>query len=263
MNERLRAKLAAALGSAVTRAQQVSGGDINEAYDVALADGRRVLVKTHPRSPEGMYAAEAHGLQTLARARALRIPEVLAHAEGDAAGQAFLAIEYIASRARGPRFDEELGRGLAALHRSGLPSFGLERDNYIAILPQSNTRCASWSELYAEHRLRAQLKLAVERGRASAVMRSGLEQLCAKLPALVGPEEPPARLHGDLWGGNLLVDDRGAPCLIDPAVYGGHREIDLAMMHLFGGFSERTFAAYHEAFPLADGHEERVPLYQL
>jgi fructosamine-3-kinase len=94
-------------------------------------------------------------------------------------------------------------------------------------------------------------------------MRAGFERLFAALPDLAGPDEPPARLHGDLWGGNLLVDDAGAPCLIDPAVYGGHREIDLAMMRLFGGFGPRVFAAYDEAWPLAPGHEERVGLYQL
>ena len=94
-------------------------------------------------------------------------------------------------------------------------------------------------------------------------MRRGFERLFGALLELVGPEEPPARLHGDLWGGNLLCDDAGAPCLIDPAVYGGHREIDLAMMRLFGGFGGRVFDAYDEAFPLPDGHEERVPLYQL
>jgi fructosamine-3-kinase len=94
-------------------------------------------------------------------------------------------------------------------------------------------------------------------------MRSGFEQLFARVPALVGPPEPPARLHGDLWGGNLMHDAGGAPCLVDPAVYAGHREIDLAMMRLFGGFGARVFAAYEEAYPLAPGSLDRVPLYQL
>jgi fructosamine-3-kinase len=94
-------------------------------------------------------------------------------------------------------------------------------------------------------------------------MRRGFDALFGCLTERVGPDEPPARLHGDLWGGNLHVDEEGRPCLIDPAVYGGHREMDLAMMRLFGGFSPRVFAAYHEAYPLAPGWEDRVPLYQL
>jgi fructosamine-3-kinase len=94
-------------------------------------------------------------------------------------------------------------------------------------------------------------------------MRHGFDRLLARLEECVGPPEPPARLHGDLWGGNAMVDEQGMPCLIDPAVYGGHREVDLAMMRLFGGFAPRVFSAYAEAFPLAPGHEERVPLYQL
>ncbi|HYP91419.1 MAG TPA: fructosamine kinase family protein, partial [Polyangiaceae bacterium] len=108
-----------------------------------------------------------------------------------------------------------------------------------------------------------QLERAVAAGRATPRLRTGAERLAARLAGLVGPGEPPARLHGDLWSGNLHVDAAGAPCLIDPAVYGGHREVDLAMMRLFGGFGERVFAAYHEAFPLAPGYAERVTLYQL
>ncbi|HEV8547695.1 MAG TPA: fructosamine kinase family protein, partial [Polyangiaceae bacterium] len=112
-------------------------------------------------------------------------------------------------------------------------------------------------------RLEPQLRRASDAGRVTAALRRRFEELFARLPELVGPEEPPARLHGDLWGGNLHVDEQGAPCLIDPAAYGGHREVDLAMMRLFGGFSERVFSAYAESFPLAAGHAERTDLYQL
>ena len=119
------------------------------------------------------------------------------------------------------------------------------------------------TDLFAKERLAPQLELAVSGGRASTGMRRGFERLFSRLADLVGPEEPPSRLHGDLWGGHLHTDEHGAPCLIDPAVYGGHREIDLAMMRLFGGFGERVFSSYAEAFPLARGASDRVPLYQL
>ena len=152
---------------------------------------------------------------------------------------------------------------MAALHRHGAPAFGLDHDNYIGRLPQTNTFAVTWAEFYRVRRLGPQLRAAADAGLAPARVRSSFERLFAQIESLCGPPEPPARLHGDLWGGNLIADERGGPCLIDPAVYGGHREIDLAMMKLFGGFAPHVFAAYKEAFPLADGYRERVALYQL
>jgi len=151
----------------------------------------------------------------------------------------------------------------AALHRTGAPGFGLDHDNFIGRLPQSNRPAPDWGTFYRRERLEPQHRRARDAGVAPASLGRQLDRLYARLDALVGPPEPPARLHGDLWGGNLMGDDRGAPCLIDPAVYGGHREIDLAMMRLFGGFGPRVFAAYAESYPLAAGHEERIALYQL
>lgn len=257
MIERLRAELERALSGRIERAASVSGGDINEAFELGLEGGRRAFVKAHPAAPAGMFEVEARGLAWLAEAGTLRVPRVLA------IGQSFLALELLDAAPRGPSFDEELGRGLAALHRFGAPAFGLDHDNFIGNLPQSNRSHPTWTEFFREERLGAQLELARRKRRASAAMERGFERLFVRLEHLVGPEEPPARLHGDLWGGNLHVGPLGEPCLIDPAVYGGHREVDLAMMRLFGGFSPRVFAAYHEAFPLAPGHAERVQLYQL
>jgi fructosamine-3-kinase len=266
VDPRLEAALGAALGAKLTAARPLGGGDINDAYEIRLADGRRLFAKTNARSPRGMFAAEARGLGWLGEAGALRVPTVVAAAEpGD--GPQFLVLELIGSGAPARDFDERLGRGLAALHRFGAPGFGLDHDNFVGRLPQSNATVDGdvdgWAEFYRVRRLEAQLRRAADGGLASARMRSGFDRLFAALPDLVGPAEPPARLHGDLWGGNLLCDDAGAPVLIDPAVYGGHREIDLAMMRLFGGFGARVFSAYAEAWPLADGHAERVALYQL
>jgi len=251
-----------ALGSTIRDVGAVSGGDINDAYRVTLADGRTVFVKANDRVDTQMFLAEASGLAWLAEGGALRVPSVLGVSDFGATHQ-FLVLEYLASAPRVHDFDERLGRGLATLHRSGAPRFGLHFDNFIGWLPQSNTPHRDWAEFYREERLLPQLELARRSRRATARMERGFERLFARLDELVGPDEPPARVHGDLWGGNLHVDERGEPCLIDPAPYGGHREVDLAMMRLFGGFSSRTFAAYAEAYPLADGHEDRVELYQL
>ena len=123
--------------------------------------------------------------------------------------------------------------------------------------------CASWPEFYAQRRLLPLVRRTRDAGTLDAATARAVEAVAARLPALCGPAEPPARLHGDLWGGNVMCDANGDPVLVDPAVYGGHREIDLAMLRLFGGPGPRCFAAYDEAFPLAPGVADRVPLWQL
>ncbi|HMI94492.1 MAG TPA: fructosamine kinase family protein, partial [Polyangiales bacterium] len=261
MNRVLADRIARALDGSVVQTSPVAGGDINAALCAQLSDGRRVFVKTQSRPLPGMFAHEASGLGWLADARALRVPQVLA--SSDDPGCAFLALEWIEPGR--PRADhaEQLGRGLAQLHRHGAPSFGLDHDNYLATLPQLNQALGRWPEFYAQRRLGPLLARAVDCGTASARVQRGIERVIARIDALCGPDEPPARLHGDLWGGNALCDEAGAPVLIDPAVYGGHREVDLAMMRLFGRFAQRAFDAYDEAYPLAPGHEDRIPLYQL
>ncbi len=260
MTPELRAALERTLGVEVARAKSLGGGSINEAFEVSLADGESLFVKTHPRPPAGMFETVARGLAWLAEADAIRVPRVLAVSESD---PAFLALELLRPARRHAAFDEELGRSLAALHAYGAPSFGLDYDNFIGRLAQSNTPADGWASFYWAERLEPQLRLAVDRGLISNRTRTRFDGLLRALPELLGPEEPPARLHGDLWGGNLHGDELGAPCLIDPAVYGGHREMDLAMMRLFGGFGPRVFSAYGEALPLEPGAAERVELYQL
>ncbi|MCB9716240.1 MAG: fructosamine kinase family protein [Myxococcales bacterium] len=238
--------------------RSLAGGDINDAWSLRCG-GTRVFVKARRGAAPSTFRVEAQGLRWLAEAEALRVPRVLAHGEDPP----FLALEWIEPGRPGPGFDEALGRGLAALHRAAPEGFGLSHANFIARLPQDNTPAADWPTFYWERRLRPQLRLAERTGLADAGLRRELERLAAVLPQRCGPAEPPARLHGDLWSGNLLVDEAGAPVLADPAVYGGHREIDLAMMQLFGGFSARVFEAYDEVLPLAAGWRERTPLYQL
>lgn len=263
MNRPLSAKLAAQLGAAVTSGTAASGGDINQAYHVRLADGRQVFVKTHNSAPPGMFRCEAEGLRWLADARALRVPEVLLACDADELGPACLVLEAIQTGRRGGDFAERLGAGLAAMHAAGAPGFGFAHPNYLATLRQDNRACERWGDFYAERRIAPLTQRAAQRGVLPGGLVRKIEQLLSRIPELVGPDEPPARLHGDLWGGNLMCDRHGAPVLIDPAVYGGHREIDLAMMRLFGGFPEAVFDAYRAACPLHPGYAERLPLYQL
>ena len=260
MSPELRAIIGRELGAQVMHATRLGGGSINEAYEVSLSDGREVFVKTHARAPGGMFAAEAQGLRWLAEAEAIRVPTAIDFSD---ARPAFLVLELLQPAGRRQDFDEELGRGLAALHAFGAPGFGLDHDNFIGSLPQSNARAEDWPTFYWTSRLQPQLRMAADRGLIDRETRSDFEALSRVMAERVGPAEPPSRLHGDLWGGNLHVDEAGRPCLVDPAVYGGHREMDLAMMKLFGGFGARAFAAYEEAWPLAPGAAERVPLYQL
>ena len=234
------------LGADITRWTVVGGGDINHAARADLADGRTVFVKSHDDPPAGMFAAEADGLAWLA-AGPVRVPRVLAFAE------TWLALEWLDLHGRPD--PAAFGRGLAGLHQLGAQSFGYPRPNFLATLPQDNTATADWPTFYVERRVRP------------LCTRAGLE-VDRELDALrtrtdrFGPTEPPARLHGDLWWGNVGACD-GAPVIVDPAVYGGHREIDLAMLALFGDVPDAFIAAYGEVWPLAQGWRDRVPLYQL
>jgi fructosamine-3-kinase len=247
----------------VVHTAPAAGGDINEVQRVQLQDGRVLCVKTQRAKLPGLFSDEARGLHWLAEANALRVPSVIFACEADELGPACLVLEWIERGARARDYAEQLGVGLARLHRTAAPSFGLDHDNFLASLRQENRPANSWGCFYAERRIGPLTERAAERGELPQALRKQIELLLKRIPSLVGEEEPPARLHGDLWSGNVLCDSTGAPVLIDPAVYGGHREIDLAMMRLFGGFSEAVFSAYHEAFPLSPGHAERVPLYQL
>jgi fructosamine-3-kinase len=253
----LAAALAQTLGVAVAQLAPIAGGDVNQAFRAQLADGRAVFVKTRAEYVPGMYAREAEGLHYLDEAGALRLPEVVA------VDERWLALEWIASGPRSLHYDETLGRGLARLHAFGARRFGLAQDNLIASLHQNNSQSDHWPEFYAQRRLLPLAAEARRRGALQAGLEARIEKLCTRLESLCGDPEPPSRLHGDLWSGNVMVDETGSPVLVDPAVYAGDREIDLAMLQLFGAPSARFFAAYDEVYPRKPDADERVALYQL
>ena len=260
-------------GRTVADGELVDGGDINQAFSVTFADGGRAFLKTRPGAPAGEFAAEAAALDWLREPGALDVPEVVAVRDpADEADRTprFLALEWLEEGTLDDDGTDCLGRGLAAVHAAGAPSFGWrpgpdpQAPLTLGPLRLPSEPADDWPTFYAEQRLRPLLRPAADRDALSAAGVRAVEHVCERIDGLAGPPEPPARLHGDLWTGNVLAGREGWPHLIDPAAYGGHREVDLAMLRLFGGGSaERAVAAYTEAAPLADGFEERVPLWQL
>ncbi|MFL6133372.1 MAG: fructosamine kinase family protein [Nocardioidaceae bacterium] len=248
------------LGAAVVATTPVPGGDVCTATRLRLTNGTSALVKTRPHAPEDFFHTEAAGLRWLAAAGGVGIPEVLA-AETDC-----LILTWVESSRPSPEAAERLGRELAATHRSGAPVFGSQSgvDGYVGTLPLPNRPTDSWPEFYATRRLLPYLKLASDRGGITDSDATAVERVANRIDDLAGPAEPPARLHGDLWSGNLVWGRDGRVWVVDPAAYGGHRETDLAMLGLFGCPQlERVLSAYHEVSPLADGWTERMPLHQL
>jgi fructosamine-3-kinase len=248
------------LGAAVVATAPLAGGDTSSATKLRLSDGSTAIMKTHAHPPAGFFAAEAHGLRWLAEAAGrggVNVPEVLAVDDG------CLILRWVEPGKASVDAAVGFGQALAATHAAGAASYGGEEDGFIGKLPLPNSPCDSWPEFYAVRRVLPYLKLARDRGAVSEVEAGLVEGVIGKLTALL-PEEPPARLHGDLWNGNVLWGQESRVWLIDPAAYGGHRELDLAMLALFGlPHLPRVLEAYQERAPLAEGWEDRVALHQL
>jgi fructosamine-3-kinase len=250
-------RVAIALEATVLETARLGGGDVAESFRMRLDGGRTVFAKTHRDPPPEFFQTEAAGLTWLRESGAIAVPDVLAAADG------LLVLEWITEGAPLAATEANLGRALARLHRSGAPCFGRADRRTTGSRRLPNDPCPTWVEFYATQRL---LPLARLAGDAAALPPSSIKRLEAvadRLAELGGDVEPPARLHGDLWAGNRLIDASGTSWLIDPAAHGGHREFDLAMMRLFGGFGPDCYAAYTQEYPLADGWEARVPLHQL
>lgn len=246
--------------------RRVGGGCINPSARLETADGLRAFVKWNADPLPGMFPAEARGLEALAAAESgLRIPGVWGVDEpGD--GPAWLLLEWLPERPAPPDFGRRLGTDLAALHRDVGGSFGWREDNWIGSLPQENGREDSWTVFWRERRLEPQLRRAVDRGFFDGGDRRAWDALLRRLGEWLDPGEAegPSLLHGDLWSGNVHPGPDGEPVAVDPAVYRGHREVDLAMTELFGGFPASFLTAYREAWPLEPGYGEvRRHVYQL
>ena len=228
-----------------------------------LADGTQAFVKTRDDAERDEFSSEAASLRWLAEGE-VRVPEVLAVGEDPP----FLALQFVPEGRLDERGAERFGRGLAKLHALGaeahgwLPGGGLRQ--LLGALALDAHPADSWASVYAEQRLLPLTRIASDSGSLGYAAAGAVVAVCDRIEELAGPPEPPARLHGDLWSGNLHADVDGNAWLIDPTAHGGHREMDLAMLRLFSApFSERIFTAYAEAAPLAEGHAERVPLWQL
>ncbi|MFU8859952.1 MAG: fructosamine kinase family protein [Cyclonatronaceae bacterium] len=251
------------LGSRVNTASSESGGSINAAYRISLADSRIFFLKINKGSLYAMFEAEAKGLAVLSEAcKDIRVPGVIGLDTTDNGQYSWLLIDYVDSSRPGSGFFSHFGRGLASLHRHSTPRFGLDHDNYIGSLYQPNTPHETWSEFYTRERLMPQMKAAVDSGLLSPGLSRNFNNLYVRLHEIF-PDEPPALLHGDLWGGNYLCDHDGLPVIIDPAVYYGHREMEIAFTKLFGGYEHDFYTAYNEAWPLGKGHEQRVDICNL
>jgi protein-ribulosamine 3-kinase len=234
----------------------VSGGCINHGGKLQTSGGNFFIKWNDGNRYPKMFEAEAKGLKLLKSTTSLHIPDVVLVDE--AGSFQFLVLEWIESATLTKKFWNIFGEQLAALHQNSHALFGLDHDNYIGSLPQKNTQTKSWVEFFISQRLQPQLELL----NGDAALQKKFDALYKKLPQLL-PSEKPSLLHGDLWSGNLIADNQGLPSLIDPAVYFGNREAELAFTQLFGGFDQSFYESYENVFPLVAGYDERVDVYNL
>lgn len=232
------------------------GGSINAVYSLETSKGKFILKLNDLREYPGMFEAEKMGLETLRESKTFDIPEVVETGAVD--GSAFLLLEYKEEAKTHTNFNAIFGKQLAALHKVSNDKFGLLNSNYIGSLPQYNGQSHSAAEFYLNQRLEPQFELAGKNGYVFSNKNSVMKNIEAAIP-----DEPASLIHGDLWVGNHLVNKEGLPCLIDPAISYGPREMDLAMMKLFGGFSTKIVSSYKTHFPLTEGFDKRISLWQL
>lgn len=249
-------QLAATHGFEVKNYTSLAGGSINQVYLLVTSEGKKVVKINSAQKFPGMFVAEKQGLETLKQSNSFDVPKVYSVAEVE--NKAYLLLEYKKEGAQKGHFWEVFGEQLSRLHKTTSKNFGFSSPNYIGSLPQYNERCTVAAEFYVSQRLEPQVKMASERGYALGDLSRFYKNISEEIP-----QEAPALLHGDLWSGNYITNEEGLPCLLDPAVYYGPREMDLAMMKLFRGFSTEVFEVYEAQFPLQEGWKDRIPMWQL
>lgn len=250
------------LGKSVLHFQSVPGGSINRAAKISTGEGRTYFLKWNASAASDMFPKEEKGLQLLQSADSkLRIPEVIGSGSTEKR-TGFLVIEYIQQGSVKSDSAHIFGRELASLHRHTSDQYGLDHDNYIGKLPQSNSTHENWIDFFIEERLQPQLQQALDAGKLPIQTENHFQNLYKNLPDIL-TNEPASLLHGDLWGGNYFFDASGQPVIYDPAVYYGNREIEIAFTHLFGGFSPGFYSSYNKNFPLQPRFNERKNIYNL
>lgn len=252
----------------VETAVPISGGDINEAYSLTLTGGMRIFMKANKKENLSFFTAESEGLRAIARTQAIGTPRILGVGmDENRGGCSFLLLEFIRGEGRQANYWEDFARQLSAMHRAstdGLATngiYGFVGDNYIGRRRQRNTGYESWIAFFRDCRLEPQFRDAQRYFEKEDWKRIG--RLLDHLDDILVEPETPSLLHGDLWGGNVIAGNDGRAWLIDPAVYVGHAEADLAMTELFGGFSPAFYGAYKEVSPLQPGYERRRDVYNL
>ena len=251
----------------VVSKNRVGGGDINDAFVLQLSNGEKAFMKTNSVSNKDFFKEEARGIRAIASTETIRTPDLFFRGADEKNGYAFLVMEYIGSAGRCPDFWSEFGRSLAAMHLADTSSltgsgrYGFMYDNYIGASKQINEPRDSWICFFAECRLEIQFDMAKQY--FDETDKKKILRLLERLPVLLSEPERPSLLHGDLWSGNYMIGNDGKAWLIDPAVYVGHAEADLAMTELFGRFPSEFYKAYSEVNPIDPGYNDRRDLYNL
>lgn len=244
----------------IISATTVGGGCINNAQKLKTTSGDFFIKKNSATAYPGMFIAEAKGLKILAGANAIHVTQLVA--TGEFENTSFIIIEFVESSAKNKNFWKDFGTKLAQMHRNSNEFFGLDHDNYIGSLKQSNKQTKSWIDFFIYERLQPQLQLAERNSKINSSVINSFEKLFKILPSILHIGQP-SLLHGDLWSGNFMVNEKGEANLIDPAVYYGHREVDLSMTHLFGGFADEFYQSYYEEWPLQKEYYNRFDIYNL